>query len=215
MGTSYQTILALGGLAEIRRVLTDVGTEAYVTEVGERRWAVVPREDEESGYAEVDDLAQLITLLTREPAVAFDVFDSSVMRASLHADGREAHRYLSHRYLSDRGWVTEHWDDDDTEVLAGFDGTLHPVDAPPPPGPSGDDPAVFAPLGVGPVDPVALGAALLGEVPLDDAPRLFAECQHRAILAALRLDPCPLTRPFRHAHLDHLPAPAHVRPGGG
>ncbi|MEH0974304.1 hypothetical protein V6U77_24545 [Micromonospora sp. CPCC 205546] len=209
MGTSYQTILAVGGLAEIRRVLTDVDTEAYVTEVGERRWAVVPRE-EEAGYAEVDDLAQLITLLTREPAVAFDVFDSSVMRASLHTDGREAHRYLS-----DRGWVTEYWDDDDNEVLAAFDGTLYPLDAPPPPGPSGHDPAVFAPLGVGAVDPVALGAALRGDVPLDDAPRLFAECQHRAILAALRLDPCPLTRPFRHAHLEHLPAPTHVRPEGG
>ncbi|MEV4662226.1 hypothetical protein AB0J85_09760 [Micromonospora echinofusca] len=210
MGTSYQTILALGGLAQIRRVLTDVDTEAYVTPVGERRWAVVPREEEESGYAEVDDLAQLITLLTREPAVAFDVFDSSVMRATVHAGGREVHRYLS-----DRGWVTEYWDDDDNEVLAGFDGTLYPLDAPPPPGPSGDDPAVFAPLGVGTVDIVALSAALRGEVPLDDAPRLFAECRHRAILDALGLDPCPLTRPFRDTHLDHVPAPVHVRPGGG
>lgn len=210
MGTSYQTILALGGLAQIRRVLTDVDTEAYVTPVGERRWAVVPREEEESGYAEVDDLAQLITLLTREPAVTFDVFDSSVMRATVHAGGREVHRYLS-----DGGWVTEYWDDDDNEVLAGFDGTLHPLDAPPPPGPSGDDPAVFAPLGVGAVDIVALGAALRGEVPLDDAPRLFAECRHRAILDALGLDPRPLTRPFRDTHLDHVPAPTHVRPGGG
>ncbi|MBQ1073085.1 hypothetical protein KBX06_07905 [Micromonospora sp. C31] len=210
MGTSYQTILALGGLAQIRTVLTDVGTEAYVTRVGERRWAVVPREEEEGGYAEVDDLAQLITLRTREPAVAFDVFDSSVMRATLHVDGREAHCYLS-----DGGWVTEYWDDDDNEFLAGFDGTLHPVDAPPPPGPSGDDPAVFAPLGVGAVDPVALGAALRGEVPGDDEPRLFAECRHRAILDALRLDACPLTRPFRHAHLDHRPTPVHVRPGHG
>ncbi|MEU8046130.1 hypothetical protein AB0B71_18540 [Micromonospora echinofusca] len=209
MGTSYQTILALGALAQIRRVLTDVGTEAYVTPVGERRWAVVPREEEGSGYAEVDDLAQLITLLTREPAVTFDVFDSSVMRATVHAGGREVHRYLS-----DGGWVTEYWDDDN-EVLAGFDGTLHPLDAPPPPGPSGDDPAVFAPLGVGAVDSVALGAALRGEVPLDDAPRLFAECRHRAILDALGLDPCPLTRPFRDTHLDHVPAPVHVRPGGG
>ncbi|MEW2377829.1 hypothetical protein AB0883_17240 [Micromonospora sp. NPDC047812] len=210
MGTSYQTILAVGGLAEIRRVLTDVGTEAYVTQVGEGRWAVVPREEEESGYAEVDDLAQLITLLTREPAVAFDVFDSSVMRASVHAGGREAHRYLS-----DQGWVTEYWDDDDNEVLAGFDGTIYPVDAPPPPGPSGDDPGVFAPLGVGAVDVGALGAALRGEVPLDGEPRLFAECQHRTILEALRLDPCPLTRPFRDTHLDHVPAPVHVRPDGG
>ncbi|MFG1890824.1 hypothetical protein ACGFIR_23540 [Micromonospora sp. NPDC049051] len=209
MGTSYQTILASGGLTEIRRVLTDVGTEAYVTQVGERRWAVVPREEEDSGYAEVDDLAQLITLLTREPAVTFNVFDSDVMAATLHVDGHEAHRYLS-----DRGWVTEFWDDDDNEVLAGFDGTLYPLDAPPPPGPSGDDPAVFAPLGVGRVDVAALGAALRGEVPLDDAPRLFAECQHRAILDALGLDPCPLTRPFRHTHLDHVPAPVHVRPGG-
>jgi hypothetical protein len=207
VGTSYQTILAVGGLAEIRAVLTDVGAEAYVTEVGERRWAVVPREDEESGYAEVDDLAQLITLRTGEPAVTFDVFDSDVMTATLHVDGHAAHRYLS-----DRGWVTEHWDDDDNEVLAGFDGTIYPVDAPPPSGPAGADPAVFAPLGVGAVDAVDLGAALRGEVPLDDAPRLFAECQHRAILDALRLDPCPLTRPFRHAHLDHLPAPMHVRP---
>lgn len=210
MGTSYQTILASGGLAEIRTVLTDVDTEAYVTEVGERRWAVVPREDEESCYAEVDDLAQLITLRTREPAVTFNVFDSDVMTATLHVDGQEAHCYLS-----DRGWVSEYWDDDDNEVLAGFDGTIYPLDAPPQPGPSGADPAVFAPLGVGTVDIAALGAALRGEVPLDDAPRLFAECQHRAILDALRLDPCPLTRPFRDAHLGHVPAPVHVRPEGG
>ncbi|MFF3868554.1 hypothetical protein [Micromonospora sp. NPDC001898] len=208
MGTSYQSILAVGELAAVRAAVGDAGREAYVTAVGSRRWAVVPREEEESGYAEVDDLAELISTVTGEPAVAFDVFDSSVMSATVYAAGE-----LAHGYVSDRSWVTEYWDDDDNEFWAGFDGTLHPVDGPlPSPGPSGADPAAFVALGVGEVDAERLGAALRGDVPLDDAPRLYAECQHTEILDALGLQPCPLTRPFRHAHLDHVPAPLHLRP---
>ncbi|WP_229400137.1 hypothetical protein [Micromonospora okii] len=206
MGTSYQSILALGELATVRAAVADAGREAYVTAVGPERWAVVPREEDEIGYAEVDSLAELISVATGEPAATFEVFDSDVMSATVYVAGEPAHQYVS-----DRSWVTQYWDDDDNEFWAGFDGTLHPVDGPlPPPGPSGADPAAFAALGVGEVDPHRLGAALRGEVPLDDAPRLFAECQHAEILAALGVDPCPLTRPFRAAHLDH--APLHVRP---
>ncbi|MFI0795020.1 hypothetical protein ACH4OY_20390 [Micromonospora rubida] len=208
MGTSYQSILALGELAAVRAAVGDAGREAYVTAVGQRRWAVVPREEEESGYAEVNDLAELISAVTLEPAVAFNVFDSSVMSAIVYVAGEPAHEYVS-----DRSWVTEYWDDDDNEFWAGFDGTLHPVDGPlPPPGPSGADPAAFMALGVGEVDAGRLGAALRGDVPLDDAPRLFAECQHAEILDALGLDPCPLTRPFRDAHPDRVPVPLHLRP---
>lgn len=208
MGTSYQSILAVGELAAVRAAVTGAGREAYVTEVGPRRWAVVPREDEEIDYAEVDDLAELVSVTTAEPAAAFEVFDSSVMSATVYVDGEP-----THQYVSDRSWVTEYWDDDDNEFWAGFDGTLHPVDGPlPPPGPSGADPEAFAALGVGEVDARRLGAALRGEVPGDSASRPLAEEQHVEILAALGVESCPLTRPFRAAHLDHVPAPLHLRP---
>ncbi|OKI75091.1 hypothetical protein [Micromonospora sp. CB01531] len=207
MGTSYQTVLATGELAPIRAALAEAGWEAYVAPAGDRRWAVIPREEDEYGWADADAVAELVSSFTGSPAVSFDVFDSDVMRARIFVDGAEAHGYVS-----DRSYVSEYWDDDDNEFLAGFDGTLYPVDAPPPPGPGGADPGAFAPLGVGAVDVAALGAALRAKVPLDDAPRLFAERQHAAILAALNLRCRPLTAAFRHTDPADLPGALHVTP---
>lgn len=207
VGTSYQTILAVGDLAAIREAVAEAGREAYVVPVADQRWAVVPQENMGGCYAEVDELAELLSRRTRRPAASFDVFDSDVMTAEIHVDGQEVHRYLS-----DRSWVSEYWDDDDNELLASYDGTLYPLDSPPPPGPTGDDPAAFAPLAVGEVDPERLHAALRGDVPVCDAPRLFAEWQHAAILRALNLDPRPLTTAFRHLHPDDLPGAIHLTP---
>ncbi len=207
MGTSYQCVLATGELPPIRAAVEEARWEAYVVPAGTQRWAAVPREEDDVSWADADTVAELISESRGRPAVSFDVFDSDVMRARIFVDGREAHGYVS-----DRSYVEEYWDDDDNEFLAGFDGTLYPVDAPPPPGPDGADPAAFAPLGVGEVDPARLGAASRGEVPLDDAPRLFAEQQHAAILAALNLDVHPLTKAFRHLDPADFSDAVHIAP---
>ncbi|MEU3456096.1 hypothetical protein ABZ671_21240 [Micromonospora sp. NPDC006766] len=207
MGTSYQTVLATGELARIRAALEEARWEAYVAPAGAQRWAVVPREENDFGWADRDAVAELVSRSTGSPAVSFDIFDSDVLRARIFVDGA-----ATHGYVSDRSYVSEYWDNDDNEFLAGFDGTLYPVDAPPPPGPDGADPVAFAPVGVGEVDPARLGAALRGEVPFDDAPRLFAERQHAAILAALNLDIHPLTEAFRHFDPADFPHAVHIAP---
>lgn len=205
MGTSYQTVLASGEPAAIRAALEEARWESYLAPAGPGRWAVVPRE--ENGYADTDVLAGFLSKRTGCPAVSFVIFDSDVMSASIFTEGREVHGYVS-----DRSFVDVFRDDDGTEYLAGFDGTRYPAGSTPPTGPGGADPAAFAPLGVGEVDPARLGAALRGEVPLDGAPRLFAERQHWEILAALNLDPRPLTEAFRHVDPARVPGMVHIGP---
>ncbi|MEV4482328.1 hypothetical protein [Micromonospora coxensis] len=203
MGTSYQTVLAVGGLTPLRDALREARWEAYVVPVAEQRWAVLPRETD--GYADVHTLAGFLSLRSRRPAASFDVFDSDVMSASVFVAGEAVHDYVS-----DRSVVDVFFDDDGTEYLAGFDGTRYAVDETPPGGPGGADPEAFAPLGVGPVDRAQLGAALRGDVPLDGAPRLFAQQQHRAIVVALNLDPTPLGRAFRHVDRGDFATGLHV-----
>lgn len=207
MGTTYQTVLVTGPLDNLRHALTLLRREAYVVPVAEGRWAVLPREDEH-GYADTDELARLLSLVPDCSAASFDVHDSDVLSVGLHRDGDKVHSYVS-----DRSYVVEWWDDDDNECWIGLDGTVYPEDGPlPPPGPAGDDPAAFVPLGVGDVDLVRLHAALRGDVPEHDSSRLRAECQHHEILAALNLDPGPATGAFRHFDPERFPAAVRVGP---
>ncbi|MFI9640033.1 hypothetical protein ACIG87_08190 [Micromonospora sp. NPDC051925] len=205
MGTSYQTVLATGELAPLRAAMAEAEWEAYVAPVGKLRWAVVPRDRD--GYADTDLLASFLSQATGSPAVSFVVFDSDVMSASIFVAGEEIHGYVS-----DRSFVDVFSDDDGTEYLAGFDGTRYPLGSTPPTGPGGADPERFALFGSGPVDLAPLGAALRGEVPPDDAPRLFAERQHHAVLTALHLDCALLTTAFAHVDPADVDGLLHLTP---
>ncbi|WP_250029145.1 hypothetical protein [Paractinoplanes maris] len=183
MGSSYQTILAAGGRADIEAAVAAWHQDAAIVPVAESRWAVVPVQ-EDGVYAETEGLAQQLSLVPGGVAASFSVFGSDVLVAMLFRDGGAVHEYLS-----DQAYLVEGWDDDDNEIL--FDLLARPYlpGATPPSGPFGADPAAFLGLGVAPVDQTALGAALTRT---EDG----AVEQHHAILHALNVDPRPLTMTF-------------------
>ena len=177
MGSSYQSILAVGELANVRSAVAASGQQAVIIPVADGRWAVLP-ERENDIYAETEDLAELLSLAEGSLAVSFNVFDSIVMTARLFRGG-ECH----HEYLSDQTFLTEVWDDDDNEMWFDMLGREYPPGATPSPGAYGADPGAFAALGVAPVDEEALGAVL-------NHPRLRAEERHHDMLDALNLGCC-------------------------
>lgn len=191
MGSSYQTILAKGNLAHVRAAVSVSQQVAVIIPVAEGRWTVVPSQ-EDGIYAETEDLAELLSLAQGSLAASFDVFDSDVMVVKLFRDG---HSY--HEYLSDQAYLVETWDDDDNEILVDLLGRPYPAGVSPPSGAYGADPAVFAALGVAPVDEAELGIAL-------SQSGVRAEEQHHAILHALNLDCGPLAMSFEEAAASGL-----------
>jgi len=186
VGSSYQTILAVGELVDLRTAVDAWHQRATIIEVAERRWAVVPVQ-EDGVYAETEGLAQHLSLVEGGLAASFNVFDSDVLVAMLFREGTGVHEFLSNQ-----AYLVEGWDDDDNEILYDMLGRPYPPEATPPAGPFGADPAAFVPLGVAPVDAAALGA-VLGRT------GIRADSQHHAILHALNLDPRPLMMTFEEA----------------
>ncbi|WP_091672672.1 hypothetical protein [Micromonospora auratinigra] len=185
MGSSYQTVLVAAELAEVRAGVAESGQPCVIVPVAAGRWAVVP--EQRDGYAETDELARLVSRAASAVAASFVVFDSDVIVAVLYRGGRSYHDYLS-----DQAYLMEMWDDDDNEYLVDLLGRPYPPGAEPPTGAHGADADAFAPLGVAPVDRVALAAALAG-------PYAMAEEQHHAMLHALRVDPRPVQFTYRAA----------------
>ncbi|RLP81278.1 hypothetical protein EAD89_28965 [Micromonospora sp. BL4] len=186
MGSSYQTVLATGSLADVRAAVAAAQQTAVIIPVAESRWAVVPSRVD-GIHAETEKLAQLLSLAQGSVAASFDVFDSDVLVALLFRDGSSYHEYLS-----DQAYLVETWDDDDNEILFDMLGRPYPPDATPPSGAYGADPAASAALGVAPVDEAALGVAL-------GRSELRAEEQHHAVLHALNLDCAPLMMSYTEA----------------
>ncbi|SCF25631.1 hypothetical protein GA0074696_3831 [Micromonospora purpureochromogenes] len=191
MGSSYQTVLATGNLVDVRAAVSVSQQVAVIIPVAESRWAVVPLQ-EDGIYAEAENLAELLSLAQGSVAASFDVFDSDVMVAKLFRDGRSCHEYLS-----DQAYLVETWDDDDNEILFDLLGRPYPPGVSPSSGAYGADPAVFAALGVVPIDETELGVAL-------SRSGLRAEEQHHAILHALNLNCGPLTMSFKEAEASGL-----------
>ncbi|MCO8273369.1 hypothetical protein M1L60_22510 [Actinoplanes sp. TRM 88003] len=181
MGSSYQTVLAVGELEDVRAAVAGCGQRAVIMPMGERRWAVVPEGD--GVYAETDGLATRLKL-----AATFSLFDSDVLVAMLFRDGA-----AYHEYLSDQSQLMEAWDDDDNEIWFDMLGRPYPPGATPPSGAYGADPVAFVPLGLGPVDEAELASALAG-------PERDAGEQHHAIVHALNFeDARPLTMKYADA----------------
>jgi hypothetical protein len=185
MGSTYQTALAVGELADIQEFLDRMGIEALTEAVGPRRWAVVPKETE-NGRAETEKVARRLSTLAGGLAAAFQVHDSDALTAQLFRDGEQFHSYLSNRAV-----LMEWYDDDDNEILINLLGEPWTGDEPPPEEAIGGNADLFAPLGAGEIDLDALGRSLVDT-------KQFAERQHAAILRALNLRPDPLTEAYRH-----------------
>jgi len=183
MGSSYQTILAVGEVDDVRRAADLYGRPVAITPVGEGRWAVVP--EGEHGYAETAPLAELIS--RRGYAATFEVFDSDVLTAAVYRDGG-----IVHEYLSDQAYLVEYWDDDGEMFLSDMLGNSYRPGETPPHGPAGADPDAFAPLGIEPLDRAALAAAL-------NASASMADSLHHDILHALNLTPGPLQRTYEES----------------
>ncbi|GAA2542854.1 hypothetical protein GCM10010435_08320 [Winogradskya consettensis] len=185
MGSTYQTILATGALDDVRAAVAGSGQRAVVIPVGEQRWAVVP--EDENGWAPTDDLARLLSRPAGALAAAFSVFDSDVLVAGLFREGRAFHDYLNKQQL-----VEPDWDDDDNEIQVDHLGRIYPLDATPPSGAYGADPAVFAPFALGDLDLPAVQANLTSE-------QSMANSQHHELLHLLGLDPRPLQMRYADA----------------
>jgi hypothetical protein len=159
-------------------VAADLDIEAWAIPVGRQRTAVVPEEGPDN-YVDPFELAARISTQTGLATIGNDVFDSDILTMIVFSQGRAIHRYASNERLH---YGTE-------------------SDAP-----VGADPTAFAPYGVDLVNLDRLDAALRGEG--DTSGGMLAELRHRAILAALNLDPSPLTTPFRWVNHDKLPSDA-------
>lgn len=183
MGSSYQTILAVGELGDVQRAIDLHDRPVAITAVGERRWAIVPQG--EHGYAETAPLAQLMSRAGY--AATFEVHDSDVLTSAIYRNGA-----VIHEYLSNQAYLVEYWDDEGNEFLSDMLGRSYRPDETPPPGPAGADPDAFAPLGVEPLDRIALAAAL-------NAPTFRADTLHHDILHALNLTPGPLQRTYEES----------------
>lgn len=204
MGTSYQTLLVVAELADVRAGVAAVGADGLVMPAGAGRTAVMVREDEWQ-VAEVGKLAAQLSGAYGWAALTNVVHDSDVVIMSAYRGGR-----LVHQYVSDQAMLVDWFIDDDGTTKFRIGDIEYPADAPTPTGPSGADPAALAPFGVGDVDLGRLGACLRGELPGQES--MFAEQQHRMILEALNLDPRGLTTGFRHTPGVDLPGAQRVSP---
>jgi hypothetical protein len=190
VGSSYQTVLASGELDEVKAGVSASGQRAVIMPVGERRWAVVPAQ-EDGVYAETEGLAARLSV--GGPAASFSVFDSDVLVAMLFRGGA-----AYHEFLSDQSFLMEGWDDDDNEVLYDMLGRPYLPDDTPPTGSFGADAAAFAPLGIAPVDEGELGAALRR------AARDAVEWHHAIVHALNFADARPLTMTYDEAAASGL-----------
>jgi hypothetical protein len=196
MGTSYQTLLVVGGVAVVRDTLAAAGVDGLVVSAGPDRTAVIPQGDHR-GYIDPAALARLVSGRTGRPALSNEVSDSDVVLMHAFRDGR-----LTHEYVSDESMLVDWFIDADGTTKFRIGDVEYPAEAPYPRGPRGADAAMLAPFGVAPVDLDRLGAALRGEF---DGNERFAEIQHNAILRAMNLDPRGLTAAFRSTRIDDLP----------
>jgi hypothetical protein len=183
MGSTYQTILAVGESGDVQRAIDSYGRPVAITSVGERRWAVVPQG--EYGYAETAPLAELLSQAGY--AATFEVHDSDVLTSAVYRNGA-----VIHQYLSDQAYLVEYWDDEGNELLSDMLGRSYRPSETPPHGPAGADPDAFVALGVEPLDRIALAAAL-------NTPTLRADSLHHDILHALNLTPGPLQRTYEES----------------
>jgi hypothetical protein len=199
MGTTYQTLLVVGELPQVRSAVAAAGGDGLVMPVGVGRTAVILREGE-WGWADVDGIAARLGL----PVLTHVVLDSDAVILTEYREGKRLHEYVS-----DQAVLVDWFVDDDGATKFRVGGVEYPEDAPSPKGPSGADPAVLAPFGTGNVDLERLGACLRGELGL--GPFVMAEWQHRMILEALNLDPRCLMTAFRHAAHADLPGAVPIR----
>lgn len=203
MGTSYQNLLLIGEPAQVRAAAVAAGTDGWLLPAGPGRVALLPREDRWD-VADVATPARCLSAALGTPALANEVIDSDAVVLTVYEDGRAVHRYVS-----DEAMLVDWFIDDDGNPKFRIGDVEYPADAACPSGPSGADPDMFAPFGVGVVDSELLAAVLRGETA--DGERASADDQHYTIVAALHLDPRALTTAFRGFRDGELPGAVRVR----
>jgi hypothetical protein len=198
MGTSYETILVAAPFEPVHAAVAAAGFAAIVAPVATDRTVVIPAE----GRYGVADTAGPATTLSRAlacPVLVSQVSTSDVVFAQVVVDGEKVHEYIS-----DLTMIVD-WFIDDGETKFRIGDVEYPAGAPTPSGPAGADANAFAAFAVGDLATDRVAAALRGEVDPGRASRLGAEMQHRAIMAALNLDPRPVSLGYRHAENADLP----------
>jgi hypothetical protein len=206
MGTSYEGVLVVAGIEQVRTALIQAEVTAIVAPVGRERTALLPREGAYN-VADVDDLARYLSGTCGFSVLAHSLYDSDLLSLYVYRGGE-----CVHEYQSEMAYLGTPFEDDDGEMKVELGGVLYdPDDESLPSGPGGADPEVFVPFGTGDVDLDRLGALLRGEG-LDEDEQVFAESRHWAVAQALNLQPAPLTEAYRHANVSDYPGAVLVGP---
>ncbi|GIF99082.1 hypothetical protein [Catellatospora citrea] len=189
MGISYQNLLLIGEMSQVRQAVTAAGADGWLVPAGPGRVALLPRE----GRCDVADVAvpaERLSTALGTPVLTNELIDSDVVVMTVYQDGRAVHRYVS-----DEAMLVDWFIDDDGVAMFRIGDVEYPADAAHPTGPSGADPQALARFGVGATDRARLAAVLRGES--GHGERLRADEQHHLILELLHLDPGVLTMACR------------------
>lgn len=194
MGTSYEGLLAVADLEEVRGAAIRTGLHALLGRLAAARTALVPTET----YGGVADIESIAEELSREcgcGVLAHGVYDSDVLTLWVYRDGERVHRYVS-----EVGALGEVYEDHDGLMKVELDGVVYLESDPGrPSGPVGADPEAFLPFASGGADAEAITAALASGGYGGDA-----EGRHRALLRALNLDSALLREAYEFLGPDEV-----------
>jgi hypothetical protein len=188
MGTSYEGLLAVADLGEVREALVRSGGHGLLASVAAARTALVPTETY-GGVADIESTAEDISRECRCGVLAHGVYDSDVLTLWVYRDGTRVHRYVS-----EAGALGEVFEDRDGLMKVKVDGVVYAESDPArPSGPIGADPREFLPFAFGRAGVDQVAAALTGDGYGGDA-----EGRHCAFLRALNLDSVLLREAYDH-----------------
>jgi hypothetical protein len=206
MGTSYEGVLVVAGVEQVRTAMLRAEVTAIVAPVGVERTALLPREGAYN-IVDVDDLGRYLSGTCGFSVLAHCLYDSDLLSLYVYRGGE-----CVHEYQSEMAYLGTPFEDDDGQLKVTLGGVVYDSEGESlPSGPCGADPEVFASFGNGDVDLDRLGALLRGE-DLDEDEQVFAESRHWAVAEALNLQPAALTAAYRHAKVSDYPGAVLVGP---
>jgi hypothetical protein len=181
VGSSYEGLLVVGERDVVVDALADGGVTAFVVPAAPGRIAVIPKEEQAGGVADVATIAALLSGRHGLPVLVHDMYDSDLLSLWVYEQG-----VVVHEYISEMGHVGE-VEETNSGFVRVIDGVTYAPDDKGPVGPRGADPDKLVPFGVGTIDRERLGRLL------KSAPDwVYAHEMHVAIAMALNLAPDPL-----------------------
>jgi hypothetical protein len=195
----YATVLVIGELDDVCRVVTSLDQEAVVFVADEGLVVVIPGRGDYFG----DEVAEELSRILGTGAIGWLVEDGERLVATVYDGGEELLEYVSNP-------LPAFGREDAPAVSAGARGGGRSSDLDDGPtgtvlDPIGVDPGLFVPFGTDRMDLDALHAALVGGAHGPGAPWSDPGKQHALIVAVLGFDPAPFTFTVDQAIAADLP----------